>query len=113
MKWYEILITILSGMITAIPLIVKLCEYVQKAIKEKNYTALVTLVMELMKDAEDMFDTGADRKTWVMERIEASAALINYDFDEAAISELIDQLCAMTKIVNAPEKTTVSEEAVG
>ena len=113
MKWYEIIITILSGIITAIPLIVKLCEYVKKAVQEKNYAALVALVMELMKDAEEMFDTGADRKTWVMERIEASAALINYDFDEAAISELVDQLVAMTKIVNAPDKTTVSEDAVG
>ena len=113
MKWYEIVITILSGIVTAIPLIVKLCEYVKKAVQEKNYAALVALVMELMKDAEEMFDTGADRKTWVMERIEASAAMINYDYDEAAISELIDSLCAMTKIVNAPDKTTVSEEAVG
>ena len=113
MKWYEILITVLSGIATAVPLIVKLCEYVQKAVKEKNYAALVTIVMELMKDAEAMFDTGADRKTWVMERIEASASLINYDYDEAAISELIDSLCAMSKIVNAPEQTTESEETVG
>lgn len=100
MKWYEILITILSGIVTAIPLIVKLVEYVEKALKEKNYSALVALVMELMKDAEGMFDTGDVRKAWVMERIKSSAALINYEYNEAAISELIDQMCALSKEIN-------------
>ena len=104
MKWYEILISILSGLITVIPLVIKLVEYVQKAAKEKNWTDLMTLVINLMKEAEGMFDDGADRKMWVMSMIAASADTINYDINLDEVSAWIDSLCDMSKIVNAPIK---------
>ena len=48
MEWYEILINIVSGLVVTIPLVIKLVEYVRKAIQEKNWNQLVTLVMNLM-----------------------------------------------------------------
>lgn len=101
MKWYEILISILSGLVTVIPLVVKLVEYVQKAAKEKNWNKLLQLIMNLMAEAEKKFDNGADRKEWVMMAIKASADTIDYDINMDEVSKLIDSLCAMTKTVNA------------
>ena len=104
MEWYEILTSVLTGLAITIPLVVKLVEYVQKAIKEKNWNSLLSLIMRLMSEAEEKFDNGADRKQWVLGMIEASADTINYDIDLDAVSELIDSLCAMSKVVNAPKE---------
>lgn len=104
MEWYEILTSILTGLAITIPLVVKLVEYVQKAIKEKNWNNLLALIIRLMAEAEEKFDNGADRKQWVLGMIEASADTINYDIDLDQIGELIDSLCAMSKIVNAPKE---------
>lgn len=103
MKWYEIIVEILSGLIIMIPLVVKLVEYVKAAAMEKNWNDLLKLVMNLMKEAEGKFDNGADRKSWVMMAIKASADTINYPIDIDQVSELIDNLCAMTKVVNPPK----------
>ena len=104
MEWMKLLIAILSGLITAIPLVVKLVEYVQKAIKEKNWNELLRMVMNYMETAESKLDNGADRKEWVLAMVKASADTVNYDIDMNAVSDLIDSLCNMSKTVNAPEK---------
>ena len=104
MEWYEIMISILAGMATAIPLVIKLVEYVKASIQEKNWNNLLRLVMNLMKEAENKFDNGADRKAWVLGMVEASANTINYVIDLDQVGELIDSLCAMSKIVNAPNQ---------
>ena len=109
MEWYEILVSILSGLVVTIPLVVKLVEYVKKAIQEKNWNNLLTLVMNLMAQAEEKFDNGADRKAWVLSMVEASAKTINYDVDLAQVGQLIDALCAMSKQVNAPKIEEVTE----
>lgn len=102
MEGYEIVVSILAGLTVCIPLVIKLVEYVKIAVKEKNWNALLTLVMNLMKEAEPMFSNGADRKDWVMSMVEASAKTINFDIDMGQVSQLIDSLAAMSKIVNAP-----------
>lgn len=61
--------------------------------------------MNLMKEAEKKFDTGAEKKEYVMSMIKASADTINYDIDMDAISDLIDSLCSMSKVVNAPTQS--------
>ena len=101
MDWMNYLVSILSGLAIAIPLVVKLIEYVQKAVREKNWNQLLKLVMNLMEEAEKKFETGAERKEWVLTMLKASADSINYDIDINAISELIDNLCDMTKAINA------------
>ena len=104
MEWYEILISILSGLMATIPLVIKLVEWVKKAVQEKNWQQLVALVMNLMAEAEDKFSNGADRKSWVLSMIEATAKTINYPIDLEQVSALIDDLCAMSKRVNSPKE---------
>ena len=102
MAWYEITLNILSGLVITIPLVVKLVEYVKKAIKEKNWNKLLGMIMSLMSEAEKKFATGAERKDWVMMAIKASADTIDYDINMNEVSKLIDSLCAMAKQVNVP-----------
>lgn len=104
MEWLQLIVSVLAGLATAIPLAIKLVEYVQKAVKEKNWGKMLDAVMEKMALAEDMFDNGADRKEWVLAMVKASAETINYDVDMEAISQLIDSLCKMSKKVNAPNE---------
>ncbi len=105
MDWINCAISILSGLAVAIPLVIKLVEYVQKSIKEKNWNKLLELVMNLMKEAEGKFDTGATRKEWVIAMVKSSAESINYDVDIEAVGELIDSLCDMSKVVNTETDT--------
>lgn len=104
MEWLELAVSILAGLATAIPLVIKLVEYVKKAVKEKNWNALLDMVMSYMEIAETKFETGAERKEWVLAMVEASADTVNYDIDLTAVSKLIDSLCSMTKVVNPPVK---------
>ncbi len=103
MEWLKLVVSVLAGLATAIPLVIKLVEYVQKAVREKNWNKMLNMVMDLMKTAEGKFDTGADRKEWVMAMVKASADTINYDVDMDAIGQLIDSLCDMSKVVNGRE----------
>ena len=104
MEWYEILAKILTGLAVIIPLIAELTKYVKKAAKAKNWTDLMTLVISLMKQAEDMFEYGSDKKMWVMSMVSASAKTLNYDVDLEEVSAWIDALCDMSKVINAPIK---------
>lgn len=106
MDWLNIVVSILSGLAVAIPLVVELVKWIQKAVQEKNWQALLELVTTLMKEAETKFATGAERKDYVMLAIKASADTINYKIDMDVVSKLIDDLCAMSKVVNAPNTET-------
>ena len=111
--WMKYVVAILTGLATAIPLVVKLVEYVQKAVKEKNWNKLLDLVMSLMEEAEKKFEDGATRKEWVMAMVKSSADSINYDIDMEAVSELIESLCEMSKIVNKENAADLPAENAG
>lgn len=102
MNWMNYILSILAGLATAIPLIIELVKYVQKAIKEKNWPKMLDLVMGYMEIAESKFATGAERKEWVLAMVKTSADTINYDIDLAVVSKMIDDLCDMSNIVNSP-----------
>ena len=104
MEYLQLIASIAAGLLTAIPLVIKLIEFVQKAIKEKNWNILLNMVMNYMAMAEEKFETGAERKEWVLSMVAETAGTVNYDVDMQVISELIDSLCAMSKKVNSTEK---------
>ena len=110
MEWYEIIISVLSGLVAVIPLVVKLIEYVKKATREKNWNDLLKLVTNLMEQAEGKFNNGDERKEWVLMMVKASADTINYDIDLNQVASMIDSLCEMTKVVNAPKVEEKVEE---
>ena len=99
----SVVVAILTGLSACIPLAYKLIQYVKKATQEKNWAALLGLVISLMEEAETKFTDGATRKEWVMAMVQTSAEYINYPVDTEALGDLIDSLCDMTKIVNYEE----------
>ncbi len=100
MEWLELILSILIGLSAAIPLVIKLVEYVQKAIKEKNWGIVLNMVMNYMTIAEEKFDNGAERKEWVLAMVEEAAVTVNYDIDMEVISTMIDNLVRMSKKIN-------------
>ena len=101
--WIQIVISILSGIAVAIPLVIKLIEVVKNATKEKNWNLLLKMTMDYMTEAEKNIASGAERKEWVMSMVIASAANINYpmtDDDVKKIEDLIDAICDASKILN-------------
>ena len=98
----SLIVAILTGLATCIPLAIKLVQYVQQATQEKNWQALLGLVVDLMEQAEQKFADGATRKEWVMAMVKTSAEYINYPVDSDALSNLIDVLVGMSKTVNVP-----------
>ena len=96
----SLVLEILVSLATLIPLVIELIKYVQKAVKEKNWQNMLRLAINLMSEAEEKFGTGSDRKEWVIDMLQSSASTINYDLDEEVISSLIDNIIALTKVVN-------------
>ena len=99
----SLVVALLTGVAAAIPLAMKLAQYIKQAIQEKNWGALLGLVVDLMEEAEQKFTDGATRKDWVMAMVQTSAEYINYPVDVEALSVMIDRLCDMTKVVNYQE----------
>ena len=103
MDWLEIIVNILTGLAIIIPLVAELIKQTKKSIKEKNWTELLSRVMKLMQEAEIKFKNGAEKREWVLMAIKASANTINYDIDMDEVGKLIDSLCDMSNVINAPE----------
>lgn len=96
----NLIVAILSGLAVCIPLVAKLVQYVRQAIQEKNWSAVMSLVLKLMEEAEQNYETGAERKEYVMDSIIAMQDTLNYQVDLDVISAMIDSICAASKIVN-------------
>lgn len=110
MDWLKYLVSILAGLSAAIPLVVQLVKYIKEAVKQRNWSVVLAKVMDLMEAAETKFAEGAERKEWVLAMLKASADGINYDIDYDAIADMIDSLCNMSKIINAPAAAVVATE---
>lgn len=98
--WTDIILPIISGLVACVPLVIKLIEYVKKAQKEKNWKAVVQLVLRLMAEAEQNYSNGAEKKEYVLSSIRAMEGTLQYDIDENAIGELIDAIVLATKKIN-------------
>lgn len=95
------ILSIISGILTCIPLVYKICQVISENVKAKQWNQIVSLVTKFMVEAESKFETGAERKIWVMGMIEASATTVDCPIDMEKVSALIDSLCEMSKVVNA------------
>lgn len=98
--WIQIIIPIFTGLVACIPLVIKLVEWIQKAAKEKNWAPLMQLVLKLMAEAETNYATGAERKEYVMDSIEAIKDTLNYDVDMNIVGEMIDSIAKASKSIN-------------
>ena len=95
----SLIVAVLTGLATCVPLAYKLVQYVQKATQEKNWAALLGLVIKLMEEAEQKFSDGATRKEWVMAMVQTSAEYINSPVATGAVGTLSDTLCDVTQVV--------------
>ena len=104
MEWYEIIMSILSGIATCIPLVITLVNTVKSLYKEKNWDKLVVIVSNFMAEAETLYPDGASKKEYVINSVLAIAKTIDYPVDKDILSELIDSLVALSKKVNIEKK---------
>lgn len=110
--WLDIIIGILSGLSIAIPLIIALFNTIKNLVKEKKWNELVQMTLEFMTEAEQKYSDGADKKVLVLAMIQNSADQIGYSLDdesEAKISELIDNICDASKILNTKKEETIDK----
>lgn len=98
--WLQAIISLLSGLLALIPLVMKLVQYVKALSKEKNWNQALKLVMSLMAQAELQFDNGADRKEFVLKELQAMANTLNFEIDWNVISDMIDTICEVSKKIN-------------
>lgn len=99
--WVNLIVSVLAGLATAIPLIVKLIQFIKESVKSKNWSSLMQLVLQLMTEAEKNYATGAERKEYVMSAIKSMESTLNYDIDEDVISAMIDSIVLASKTINA------------
>lgn len=95
--------SILTGLIICIPLVIKLVQVTREAVQKGRWDQLVSMVADYMEEAEVKFETGAERKDWVMGMIRVSAGKIEYPLSNeewGKISDMIDHLCEMAHVVN-------------
>lgn len=100
--WVELIVAVVSGILVCIPLVQKVIVLTKKNAQEKNWPALLDMVMGYMEKAEALFEDGAQKKAYVLGMLEQSAAMVNYEIDMDVVSAMIDQICATSKVVNAP-----------
>ena len=96
----NIVVQILTTLVTLIPMLVALIKYVRMAIKEKNWNNLLSLILSLCATAEQQYSEGAEKKRWVMSMVKSSLDSINYEIDDETLSALIDSLIDLTTKVN-------------
>lgn len=103
MKYIDLIVSILAGLIVCIPVVVRLGETIKTAIQEKNWARIMDIAMDFMIKAEEKFSTGAERKEWVMSMVRVAAEQINYNYDadaEQKVGNMIDDICRVAKKVN-------------
>ena len=100
----NLIVAIVSGVATCIPLIIQLVKYIKEAAKSKNWSALMALVLQFMTDAEKLFATGEERKTYVLSKIKDMEKMLNCDVDESVVASMIDSIVDASKTINANKK---------
>lgn len=102
LDWVKLILTVIAGITACIPAVVSLVKFVKKAVREKNWGPVMRLVLDLMVEAETQFDSGAERKEWVLSMLKKAEPVLNFDIDYDAISAMIDAICGASKVVNGP-----------
>lgn len=103
MEWVKLILSNATGVVAIIGLLITMGKYVKQAVQEKRWGKIVKLVTGYMSEAEKKFEDGADKKQWVLAMVQVSAEQMKYDINMSEVAQLIDDLCTMSKVVNAPD----------
>ena len=104
MEILSLIIAILTGVSTCIPLVVQLVKYIKMSIAEKNFGNIMKIVIDLMPEAEEKFSNGAARKQYVMSNIESLSNKLGYDVDLDKVGAMIDAIVEASKKINVDKK---------
>ena len=96
----SIILQVIANLAIILPLIISLVKYVKEAIQEKNWKKMLDMVLALVAEAEDKFESGAEKKEWVIGMLKSASNVVNYDFNDEELGKLIDNVVATTKKVN-------------
>ena len=96
----KLILAIVTGILTTIPLVIQLVKYIKLAIKEKNFGKIMPIVLELMKEAEENYQSGAEKKEYVMDAISKLSDTLGYEIDIDAVSDMIDAIVLASKYIN-------------
>lgn len=102
-KWIEIIISILVGVATCIPLVLTLVKVIKESAQQGNWNKIVKVVIDQMVEAEKNYTEGAAKKAWVMNQMRVLAKTLDYNYteiEEQKVSEMIDAICEGAKIIN-------------
>lgn len=98
--WIDIIVALLTGLVTCVPLVIKLVQVIKSSVKEKNWAPMMQLALKLMSEAEENYATGAERKAYVLDSIVAMKETLNYDVDMNVVEEMINAIVDATKKIN-------------
>ena len=100
MEWLKLILSIISGIATCVPLVITLIKVLRDLYKEKNWDKLVAIVSNFMAEAETLYPDGASKKEYVINSVMAIATTIDYPIDKDVLSELIDNLAKLSNKIN-------------
>ena len=106
-----VIISVVLICLPLIPLLVELIKYIKKYVAEKNWRKLLDLTLSLIKEAEQLYSSGADREDYVVGIVLTTAAEIGYAITEDEVRKIIREIIDVTKSVNAKEEELSIEEA--
>lgn len=96
----NIILSIILGLGALTPVVIALVRYIKLAIQEKNFVDIMDIVLDLMPEAEEQFDTGAQKKKYVMDNIKSVSDILGYKVNLNDISKMIDALVSLSKKIN-------------
>lgn len=102
--WTTIILPIISGLVSCVPLVITLINVVQKNSKSQNWTALMSLTLKLMTEAEALYKEGSEKKDYVINSIKALEKTLNYDVDIDKVDAMINSIIEVTKKINVEKK---------
>ena len=101
MKEYIDLIIAICGAISVIvPLAIKYYNAIKALIKEKNYVKILDIMRGAATEAEKLYESGAERREYVLNIIKVSCDNLKVDYDEKRFDEELTKLIDATKEIN-------------
>lgn len=106
-NYIQLIVLVFAALAVLIPLGVKLYKTINEIVQEKQWDRLMSLVISYMIEAENLMVKGEDKKKYVLSLIANTAKQVGYeikDGDMEKISQLIDEICSATKLINLESK---------
>ena len=98
--WVQIIVPIVTGLAACVPLVITIINMTKKNTKSQNWMAVMQLVLTLMVQAEASYETGAERKEFVLNSIKEMQDTLNYEVDLDAIGAMIDAITKASQKIN-------------